>query len=393
MLAFAIDHPTPATFVLISGDRDFSYALSTLRLRRYRVVLITPPTAHVSLTAQASIRLHWNSDILDLSLNMSHNPAPKSTPKKDTTGSRVNFSSIAELRKYSKTPTPRDSVSKPRTGYNDPEQTLVMGEGSTRKRATPRRLEQRHSVPTIPADEDQYAGDTSTAFFATPFKLPYNNLSIPPSPDSRQASTSRQYTDRKGKSRESPTKIQTSKNASSKSYSDSPLSSPGADGYQDGYQTESCCSSPPPSSERGKYENDMRWEDRDQESPSEPCSPRSRASVLTESRGDASVTSSTCSTAKTAQLDGSAISVPFHFRPLVKQLQHYRTAAGIYIPLRKVCCEDLARKYKRVYENAGVEDFAEYVALAEQEGFVTLGGGDNPTPWIMLRQEWVNAKC
>ncbi|KAI6006046.1 hypothetical protein EDD15DRAFT_2567286 [Pisolithus albus] len=42
MFAFAVDHPPPATVILVSGDRDYAYALSTLRLRNYKVVLITP---------------------------------------------------------------------------------------------------------------------------------------------------------------------------------------------------------------------------------------------------------------------------------------------------------------------------------------------------------------
>ena len=66
MLAYAIDNPAPSTLVLISGDRDFAYALSILRLRRYQVVLVTLPNAHPSLTSQASIRFDWLNDILDV---------------------------------------------------------------------------------------------------------------------------------------------------------------------------------------------------------------------------------------------------------------------------------------------------------------------------------------
>jgi hypothetical protein len=42
MLTFAIDNPPPATVVLISGDKDFVYALSTLRNRRFNIVLVVP---------------------------------------------------------------------------------------------------------------------------------------------------------------------------------------------------------------------------------------------------------------------------------------------------------------------------------------------------------------
>ncbi|KAJ7752064.1 NYN domain-containing protein [Mycena metata] len=66
MLAYAIDHPTPATIILISGDRDFAYAVSILRLRRYDVVVISLPLpgAHISLRSQASVYLDWNVDVM-----------------------------------------------------------------------------------------------------------------------------------------------------------------------------------------------------------------------------------------------------------------------------------------------------------------------------------------
>ena len=62
ILAYAMDNPAPSTIVLISGDRDFAYALSILRLRRYHIVLITLSNAHPSLKAQASLCFNWISD-------------------------------------------------------------------------------------------------------------------------------------------------------------------------------------------------------------------------------------------------------------------------------------------------------------------------------------------
>jgi hypothetical protein len=66
MLAFCLDHPAPATIILASGDRDFAYAMSVLRHRQYRMVLVAPaqPTAHVTLRAQASLVLDWTNDVL-----------------------------------------------------------------------------------------------------------------------------------------------------------------------------------------------------------------------------------------------------------------------------------------------------------------------------------------
>ncbi|KAJ8583648.1 hypothetical protein M405DRAFT_884728, partial [Rhizopogon salebrosus TDB-379] len=66
MLAFAIDHGSPATIVLIAGDRDYAYAMSTLRLRQYAVVLIVPSSSNTSqnLKSQASVVVDWNYAIL-----------------------------------------------------------------------------------------------------------------------------------------------------------------------------------------------------------------------------------------------------------------------------------------------------------------------------------------
>ncbi|KAG2146931.1 NYN domain-containing protein [Suillus bovinus] len=66
MIAFAVDNPSPATVILIAGDRDYAYAISTLRLRQYNVVLIVPPAQNIpqSLESQASVVVDWNFAIL-----------------------------------------------------------------------------------------------------------------------------------------------------------------------------------------------------------------------------------------------------------------------------------------------------------------------------------------
>jgi hypothetical protein len=81
MLVFAIDYPPPATLILISGDRDFAYAVSVLRHRRYQIVLIAPPLSHHSLRSQASIVFDWDSDIVaKVSSESSPEPA-RNSPK------------------------------------------------------------------------------------------------------------------------------------------------------------------------------------------------------------------------------------------------------------------------------------------------------------------------
>ncbi|KAG1778552.1 NYN domain-containing protein [Suillus placidus] len=84
MLAFANDHPSPATIILIAGDRDYAYAVSTLRLRQYNVVLIVPPAPNIpqSLESQASVVVDWNFAILGkrTEADTSPNSAPAAVP-------------------------------------------------------------------------------------------------------------------------------------------------------------------------------------------------------------------------------------------------------------------------------------------------------------------------
>ena len=103
MLAYAIDNPAPATIILISGDRDFAYAFSILRLRQYQVVLVAPSNAHTSLTSRASVCMEWASEVHDstaaerpiqgrssherqspLSLNLAHMEAAHTQASLDT---------------------------------------------------------------------------------------------------------------------------------------------------------------------------------------------------------------------------------------------------------------------------------------------------------------------
>ncbi|KAF8679159.1 hypothetical protein HU200_045925 [Digitaria exilis] len=61
MLIWAIDNPPPANYLLISGDRDFSYALHKLVMRRYNILLAQPPNVSEVLTAAAKHVWLWKS--------------------------------------------------------------------------------------------------------------------------------------------------------------------------------------------------------------------------------------------------------------------------------------------------------------------------------------------
>lgn len=63
-MAHAFDTPAPATIILISGDRDFVYAVSILALRRYRMVVINPKCTHIGLKNSAEAVYQWPDDFL-----------------------------------------------------------------------------------------------------------------------------------------------------------------------------------------------------------------------------------------------------------------------------------------------------------------------------------------
>lgn len=100
-MAFVIDNPAPATIILITDDRNFVYPVSILRMRRYRVVLISPASLHTSLKQQASTVLDWDQIVrkqvpsadavtTDLKGNAPWNNVPAITPEENTKHSRGN---------------------------------------------------------------------------------------------------------------------------------------------------------------------------------------------------------------------------------------------------------------------------------------------------------------
>lgn len=167
MLTYAIDNPAPATIVLISGDRDFVYAVSVLRLRRYRVVLVAPHCAHASLKSQASAVLNWETDImgkthprphaLEAPNNLSDDTLQPS-PKRGTFGSQLPHTTSKHGRRPSfKTNTPLTPVT-PDVGG---EQGDVFFDGRhTRNPSIITTSEYSASAPYL--DVDQIRGDVDS---------------------------------------------------------------------------------------------------------------------------------------------------------------------------------------------------------------------------------------
>ncbi|KAI0687190.1 NYN domain-containing protein [Cytidiella melzeri] len=101
MMTFAMDNEAPATVIVLSGDRDFVYAISTLRLRGYHVVVIAPKQGHINLRYRASEVLDW--DVLVLQGGHTHSrrssdatvPPPSSEASQGTRESTYASSSTS----------------------------------------------------------------------------------------------------------------------------------------------------------------------------------------------------------------------------------------------------------------------------------------------------------
>lgn len=91
LIAHAVDNSASSTLVLISGDRVLAYALSILRLRCYRVVVIAPDAAHPSILAHASLSFNWGLDVLYPS---GSSPTPAKYPGGVNTKDRWRFGGL-----------------------------------------------------------------------------------------------------------------------------------------------------------------------------------------------------------------------------------------------------------------------------------------------------------
>ncbi|KAG6846565.1 hypothetical protein H0H93_013171 [Arthromyces matolae] len=81
-------------------------------------------------------------------------------------------------------------------------------------------------------------------------------------------------------------------------------------------------------------------------------------------------------------------SIPVIYQPLVASLQQYRSK-GFHQPLRSKFATDLIMQHPGLYQKAGVKKFSQYSALAHEAGMISLGGKDG-LAWISLCPEWHN---
>ena len=72
MMFQAWDHGVVQTLVVITSDRDLSYALAILRMKDFCIILISPANSHVDLVSQATIHLDWSRTALGIKGSVSN---------------------------------------------------------------------------------------------------------------------------------------------------------------------------------------------------------------------------------------------------------------------------------------------------------------------------------
>ncbi|CAA7269063.1 unnamed protein product [Cyclocybe aegerita] len=431
MLAHAIDNPPPSTtLILITGDRDFAYALSILRLRRYRVVLLTLANAHPSLTMQASVCYDWVSEVIDVvvpgraeqgvndprnaslaeSVSSGVVSAIRRTPQLED---RIRNEEPIDITNYlsGRTRLRQPSQSSSTSTYNPQPVPLERSREDTTSTATYVGSRSMHSPPatirntsallpfpstlcTPPQSTSRgplmasapksllappAAIDTSTLWPAS------QDIRVPMQPNVKPAlsSVDRDYssvlldtnTIVEGVSAPRPP---SPRPASAPSLLPSPPPFLAPQSPQPAPRPPTTTSPLPPQLPQ----------------PPEPCSPSGTVSVAATIKTPPQITNT--STILSAPLKPTTLAqaaedpalAPPIFAVLVDVLQNHRLK-GALRPLRSVVALQIS-KGGATYRNAGVEKFSQYVALAQKQGIIELGGME-AAAWISLRPGWGKA--
>jgi hypothetical protein len=401
MLAHAIDNAAPATIVLISGDRDFAYALSILRFRRYRIILITHSDVHQSLRAQASISFDWVSEVLEpvdptlsnqstsprrgkkssppthdkfSSDSMCHNPS--SSLFQESNEKSANFiefiKNIQDERRcteISRTPGPSKHVAKHDSLPPYLERQLAASstalnnrpEASTRVVHSP--VTSCHTYPNVSILTPlATTACSSESNFSSRTTLTQTRLS-----QALQKSRPMETSCRLELLCENPPLIHESSLLSHQQGSPSPIKA----------------------TQRLSSDNRMAVDDNHPGSPLPQSLPANFRAPTPSLQPLSTLSSATVSAitqiSASPRQSALSIAVPDKFKILVQCLKLHRST-GICRPLRSKIGLEIA-KNGTTYRKAGVLKFSEYVEMAKQAGIVDLGGSDGAA-WVALKAPW-----
>ncbi|KAJ7273506.1 NYN domain-containing protein [Mycena haematopus] len=435
MLAYAMDHPAPVTLILISGDRDFAYAVSVLRLRRYEVVVISPPLpgAHISLKSQASVYLDWNAEVLGYS-SFSSEPAGRAESPSAIRNSFNCQSPNAHRTSYLPTPGtpyPRDiklpskhdaaavpGPSRSASYFEDPfspkvaspEPTVVPPSVSISASAS----ERPHKLPGLQERPEVVA---APPYFAKVSQEPEeNNVEAVTAPvQSTSTPPLAHVLENKGDVIATPANAQSTPTAPplcsratvearqplTKTPPPEPCPLPSAFTACATVAGSSINATMP--AERNtdeKIAGDdhppelILDEDSSRQAPKSPIQlsgspisldhiPNSTVHAVKPDPPVAPIPPLDTAPAEEKQLPKHVTPT---FQPLMDILLKY-SAKGITRPLRSTVGSELVGLAATVYKQAGVKNFSQLTALAEQEKFVQMGGSDG-NAWISLHRDW-----
>lgn len=404
LLAFAIDNPSPATIILISGDRDFVYAISVLRHRRYRVVLIVPKyNTHIALKSQANSVLEWQYDILQM-------PPPhfsagasggNSLPNSDSSNGTF-FTARESLSENDpaapgpsfQTSTLYDSGDIATPLASNPPSNNPIGNHLGFSQSPPLKQDPIGHLNGISAFADIPATPTSLGFSSPP-----NPPNSPPkhSPPTMFRGMHSRLSSLSGSS-DSPPIGQSFNRARSQSLAIEPIRSiwrnssdtipvsPPQTGVNGRITTPSSLLYPTPASGPAMQ---SPWAF-PQPSVLRPAPERPISTTTSSALPPRTALNGHIHTNGTSGLNPHPNGVPPHtFDLLIELLEKWRLQ-GNPQPLRSLVGAELPKRNPMLYQRAGVNTFGEYVRLAEKEGVIKLGAGNYPgSEWIALEPKYM----
>ncbi|KAG0705181.1 NYN domain-containing protein, partial [Suillus ampliporus] len=355
MITFAVDNPSPATIILIAGDRDYAYAVSTLRLRQYSVVLIVPPAPNIpqSLESQASVVVDWNYAVLGKRTEADTSPAASTgTPKKAAstipeTPARPSFGSV---------------MSRARSTTQSTTQTVPdIDQDSTSPLKGDNKLPDESLADDFVSTANEIQDATRDPFTSTIARMERNpnDPGLPPPISSRDVPRS-PFPAVPFNLKSPPLHARTIPGSTPISYGSTPQKAPSVTPMS---QMSSLTPSPSTPSSLTLSDSDSNVTASDVENGSQ------QAMFVISDNNDPS---SGCQAPSIESVeDKIRRTTPPQFLPLINLLLLARSKGNIK-PSRSIIAVDLVQFDKNVYKRAGVTRFAQYTALAEQASLLEL---------------------
>ena len=404
MLAYAIDNSAPSTIVLISGDRDFAYALSILRFRRYRIVLITHSNAHQSLRAQASISFDLVSEVLELvDPTLSNQPTSPRRGKISSPSIHDRFYSDFMCRNLYN---PSSSLFQESYDEKSANSVKFMNNFQDETRCTEiSRTPSKHDAKynSLPPYLERQLAASSMALNSgpdAPARVVHSpvaschtypngpGIQTPRRSESNFASRTTQTQSRLLRALKESRLMETSCHLDLLSedppliHESSPLS------HQQGLP------SPINATRRLSSVDRMAVDDNHPDSPqSSPANVTAKVTAPTPSLIPPSSTQISATVSAITQISANprqptpSFTVPDKFKILIRCLKTHRSRGNLS-PRRCEISSEIAQN-GTTYRLAGVSAFDEHVVMAEKAGIVELGGSES-TAWIALKAPWYN---